>query len=391
LPTLPVDAPEFSLRSSSYFPAMPSPELLDDILLSMVEGIGARAYRRLLERVGNSAAILNASRSDLGGIEFLQPGVVNRILTARKDIDPAVILDYCRREQIDVISFREERYPDPLRTIIDPPPILFVKGKILPEDTFSIAVIGTRRSTRYGQRQAERLTAALVSHGFTIISGLARGIDAVTHRTTLNAGGRTIAVLGSGLSRVYPSEHSDLADKIIEHGGCVLSEYPPLHPSAKWTFPQRNRIISGLSLGVLVIEAPMRSGAMISARMAGEQGRDIFAVPGPIESPMSQGCNQLIRDGAYLVESADDILNVLGPMRQSVTVQGNPNPIRHPNEVSLNEIEQTVLQHIGNTVTLLENVIESSGLEPHQIIAALGVLEEKRIIRQLSPTAFVRM
>ncbi|GHT17216.1 DNA polymerase III [Planctomycetales bacterium] len=370
---------------------MSSPELFDDILLSMVEGIGARAYRRLLERFGNSAAILNASRSDLGGIEFLQPGVVNRILTARKEIDPAVILDYCRREQIEVISFREERYPDPLRTIIDPPPILFVKGKILPEDTFSIAVIGTRRSSRYGQRQAERLTAALVSHGFTIISGLARGIDGVAHRTALNAGGRTIAVLGNGLSRVYPPEHGDLADKIIEHGGCVLSEYPPLHPSAKWTFPQRNRIISGLSLGVLVIEAPMRSGAMISARMAGEQGRDIFAVPGPIESPMSQGCNQLIRDGAYLVESADDILNVLGPMRQSVTVQGNPNPIRHPNEVSLNEIEQTVLQYIGNTATPLESVIESSGLEPHQIIAALGVLEEKWIIRQLSPTAFVRM
>ena len=170
-----------------------------------------------------------------------------------------------------------------------------------------------------------------------------------------------------------------------------MSEYPPLHPSAKWTFPQRNRIVCGLSLGVLVIEAPLRSGAMISARLAGEQGRDIFAVPGSIESPASSGCNQLIKDGAFITESVDDILDVLGPMQKAVLLPGMANPVRHPNEVSLNELEQGILQYMDTKETSLEAMVAASGLEPQQVLAVLAVLEQKRIIRQLSPTSFVRM
>jgi DNA processing protein len=234
------------------------------------------------------------------------------------------------------------------------------------------------------------LAAALVQHGFTIISGLALGIDGIAHCAALKSGGRTIAVLGSGLHRIYPQAHQPLAQKIIDSGGCILSEYPPLHPSAKWTFPQRNRIVSGLSLGVLVIEAPLRSGAMISARLAGEQGRDIFAVPGSIESPASGGCNQLIKDGAYVTESADDILDILGPMRQPVSLPGMAMPVRHPNEVSLNDVEQKVLHSIGKTETSLEVILAASGLETQQILAALAVLEQKRIIRQVSSETFVR-
>ncbi|MCL2120114.1 MAG: DNA-protecting protein DprA, partial [Planctomycetaceae bacterium] len=210
-------------------------------------------------------------------------------------------------------------------------------------------------------------------------------------RAALNSGGRTIAVLGSGLHRLYPPEHKPLAQKIIDSGGCVMSEYPPLHPSTKWTFPQRNRIVSGLSLGVLVTEAPVRSGAMISARLAGEQGRDIFAVPGSIESPASSGCNRLIKDGAYIAESVDDILDVLGPMRQSVILPGRENPVRHPNELSLNEIELEVLQHICWSETSLDAIVSASGLEPQQITAVLSVLEQKRIIRQVTPTTCARM
>jgi DNA processing protein len=170
-----------------------------------------------------------------------------------------------------------------------------------------------------------------------------------------------------------------------------MSEYPPLHPSAKWTFPQRNRIVSGLSLGVLVVEAPQRSGAMISARLAGEQGRDIFAVPGSIESPASSGCNRLIRDGAYLTESVDDILSVLGPMRQSVLLPGLEMPVHHPNEVSLNDVERQVLRYVDKVETPLDSIVAASGLEPHQVLAALAVLEQKRIIRQITPVVFVRM
>jgi DNA processing protein len=367
------------------------PTILDDVLLSMVEGVGARTYQRLLERFGSTTAILNASRSDLSGFDFLKPDTLAQLTTARNRLDPTHIIELCEQDQIDILSLQDTRYPRQLRTITDPPPILYVKGTLLPSDAFSIAVIGTRRCTPYGERQTERLTSALVQNGFTIISGLALGIDGIAHRAALKAGGRTLAVLGSGLHRLYPPEHQPLAQKMIDSGGCVMSEYPPLHPSAKWTFPQRNRIVSGLSLGVLVIEAPVRSGAMISARMAGEQGRDIFAVPGSIESPASNGCHQLMKDGAYITESADDILDVLGPMRQSVVLPGMEKPVRHPNEVSLNDVERQVLQSIGGTETPLDSIITASGLEPQQVVAALAVLEQKRIIRQVLPTTFVRM
>jgi DNA processing protein len=370
---------------------MTTSAILDDVLLSMVEGIGARTYQRLLEQFGSATEILNASRSDLSRFEFLKPDALDQLTTARNRLDPTQIVELCEQDQIDILPLHDKQYPKPLLTIPDPPPILYAKGTLLPADSFSIAVIGTRRNTAYGERQTERLTSALVQHGFTIISGLAQGIDGIAHRAALNSHGRTLAVLGSGLHRIYPPEHKVLAREIVDSGGCILSEYPPLHPSAKWTFPQRNRIVSGLSLGVLVIEAPLRSGAMISARLAGEQGRDIFAVPGSIESPASGGCNQLIKDGAYLTASADDILNVLGPMRQSVLLPGMIQSVRHPNEVSLNDVELGVLQHVGAAETSLDSIVSASGLQPQQVLAALTVLEQKRIVRQVSPVVFVRM
>lgn len=367
------------------------PELQDDILLSMVEGIGSRTYRRLLERFGSSTAILDASRSELAGFEFMDRETASRLLAARRELDPAAIVELCRRENIDVVSFREPRYPESLRTIHDPPPILYVWGTILLRDAFSLAVIGTRRPTAYGRRQAERLSTALARSGFTIISGLARGIDAVAHQAAIRAGGRTLAVLGGGHLKLYPPEHGELAALIVETGGAVLSEYPPLHPSASWTFPQRNRIVSGLSLGVLVIEAPLRSGAMISARLAGEQGRDIFAVPGSIESDASRGCNQLIRDGAYLVDSVDDVLDVLGPMVRPISLSDEEQPIRHPNETTLNEIEQTVLGRIALKSTTVEFIVQATGLAEYQVLAALSVLEDKGIIRWTAPDSVARM
>ena len=366
----------------------PSQELLDDVLLSLVEGIGPRTYRLLLDQFGSVAEVLNAAPGELKRFEFHKTGTAERLVAARKNIDPLVVWELCRRENIDIISIRHENYPARLKTIHDPPPILYVRGTLEDRDAFSIAVVGTRRASPYGRRQTERLTTALAHAGFTIISGLALGIDAAAHRAALDAGGRTLAVLGSGLLRLYPQENAGLARRIIESGGAVLSELPPLHESAKWTFPQRNRIVSGMSLGVLVVEAPFKSGAMISARMAGEQGRDLFAVPGSIEWETSKGTNQLIRDGAYLVSSVDDILDVLGPMDRRVTVPHQPDPIRHPNEVSLNDIEQTVLRQIGTSPTPIDSIRD---LAPHQIRAALGTLEEKRIIRCMEEDSVARM
>ena len=366
----------------------PSPELLDDILLSLVEGIGPRTYRLLLDHFGSVADVLNAAPGELRRFPFHRAGTAERLAIARKSIDPLAVWELCRRESIDIVSIRQENYPERLKTIGDPPPILYVQGTLRQRDAFSIAVVGTRRATSYGRRQTERLTTALAHAGFTIISGLALGIDAVAHRAALEAEGRTVAVLGSGHLRLYPLENEGLSRRIIESGGAILSELPPLHESANWTFPQRNRIVSGMALAVLVVEAPLRSGAIISARLAGEQGRDIFAVPGSIESETSKGTNQLIRDGAYLVSSIDDILNVLGPMSRRVAVPHQPDPIRHPNEVSLNDVEQTVLRQIGTAPTPIDSITD---LAPHQIRAALGTLEEKRIIRRTTTDSVARM
>jgi DNA processing protein len=369
-----------------------SQELFDDIILSMIEGVGSRTYQKLVQEFGSATAILDRfSRSDVNRFDFLKPETAQRLLTARKDIDPTATLALCEREQIRILSLRDNRYPNRLRSIIDPPPLLYVKGTLLPQDAFSIAIVGTRRVSPYGRRQTIRLVKALVSNGLTIISGLALGVDGVAHRTALENGGRTVAVIGGGHCNLYPPQHRELAEQIIAAGGAVLSEYPPLHPSASWTFPQRNRIVSALSLGVVVIEAPLKSGSMISARLAGEQGRDVFAVPGAIDSELSKGCHYLIKNGAYLVESADDILNVLGPMNKKVRLPFAEYPIRNPKEVFLSDIEQLVLSQIATTGTAIEQIVADTGLEIHQVLSAVNVLESRQIIRYFPPNKFARM
>ncbi|MDR2641240.1 MAG: DNA-processing protein DprA [Planctomycetaceae bacterium] len=365
--------------------------LLDDIILSQVEGIGSLTYHRLVEHFGSSTAILKASKQELEVFDFLKPNTAARIVTARETIDPVMITKLCKRESIDIIPIYDERYPDQLKTLTDPPPLLYVRGNLLLKDSFSIAVVGTRRITPYGERQTHRLASAIAKAGFTIISGLAIGVDGHAHRAALNAGGRTIAVLGSGLLQVYPPEHTELANQIVQSGGAIISEYAPLTRSTKWTFPQRNRIVCGLALGIVVVEAPLKSGAMISARLASEQGKDIFAVPGSIESELSKGCNQLIRDGAYLIDSVDDILHVLGPMRKPVSLLDLDKSIRHPNEIVLNEIEREVLKYVGETSSSLDSLVSATGFTTTQVLAALCSLEDKRIIRQLNPISVARV
>lgn len=370
---------------------MPSPELLDDILLSLVEGVGPRTYHRLMERFGSSTAILDASRSDLAGIEFVKHNTALQLTSARENLDPTAVWEYCRRRKIDILSIRDLNYPQALKTIDDPPPILYLRGTLLPRDAFSLAIVGTRRATNYGLKHAATLSISLARLGLTIVSGLALGIDGAVHRATLEVGGRTLAVLGGGHSRLFPPEHEDLAEQIVASGGAVLSEYPPLQHSSSWTFPQRNRIVSGLTRGVLVVEAPVRSGAMITARLAGEQGRDVFALPGSVDSKSSCGCHQLIRDGAYLVETAEHIIEILGPLDRPVALDDERGPLRHPGEILLEPIEQDLLQRIGTRPTSLETLAARSGLAPHQIRAILSVLEEKRLIRFIKDDSVTRI
>ncbi len=252
----------------------------------------------------------------------------------------------------------------------------------------AVAIVGTRHATRYGIAQAERLAASLVRTGFTVVSGLARGIDAAAHRGAMEAGGRTIAVLASGLLNIYPPEHVKLADEVAE-AGYLLSESPPRMPPLSGAFPQRNRIISGLTLGTIVIEAAERSGALITARHAYEQGREVFAVPGPIDSRVSRGPHALIKDGAKLVESIDDVLAELGPLAENIQREDGT-LLTKPAELTLNEIEQQVLAAIDGSAITIDDVAKASGLPIHRVLSTISVLEMRRLVRRVSGTQVVR-
>lgn len=253
---------------------------------------------------------------------------------------------------------------------------------MLPEDRLSVAVVGTRHATTYGITQASRFSFGLAKAGITVVSGLARGIDAAAHRGALDAGGRTIAFLGSGLAKLYPSEHAELADE-ISHSGAVVSEYAPSSPPRCGHFPQRNRLIAGFTLGTLVVEAPDRSGALITARLAGEINRDVFALPGPVNSRASRGCNQLIRDGAILVQSIEELIEALGPISEVIPT-ANGGAIRNVGELNLNEVETRVLEAIEPTGNLIDEIIASTPYSTQQVLAVISVLEVRRLIRRLS-------
>jgi DNA processing protein len=276
-----------------------------------------------------------------------------------------------------------------LREIPDPPGVLFLRGELTPADALAVGIVGTRHGTQYGLRQAERLAGSLARAGLTIVSGLARGIDAAAHRGALAAGGRTLGVLASGVLNIYPPEHEKLAAEVAA-AGALLSEQPPHSAPLAGTFPQRNRLISGLSLGVIVIEAAERSGALITARHAMEQGREVFAMPGNVDSRCSRGCHRLIRDGAKLIETADDVLEELGPLVEAVP-RGDGQVIHHPAELMLNETEQQVLAAIGSESTPIDQIIATSGLPVARVLATLSVLEMRHLIRRLSGTTVLRI
>ncbi len=260
--------------------------------------------------------------------------------------------------------------------------VLFARGRWDTADALAIAVVGTRGATQYGRTQAEQLARGLARSGFTVVSGLARGIDAAAHHGALEAGGRTIAVQAGGIDAIYPPQHRELAERIAQ-SGIVLGEVPPGAKPKKGMFPQRNRLISGLTLGTIVVEAGTRSGALITARLAGEQGREVFAVPGLVTNPRARGCHRLLRDGAVLVESVDDVLEALGPLVEGVAV-GAEQTIRHPAEMQLNEQETLVLQAIDVEPTDINKVVVASGLPVPRVLSTISVLEMKKLIRRIS-------
>lgn len=281
-----------------------------------VRYIGPARLRRLLDEFGSLERAWHADARDLR--RCLEERALAELQATRNALDLAAVMERMSRGGVRITVPTDDRYPVLLGEIAAPPPVLYYRGELLETDRLAVAIVGTRRVTAYGREMAARIAGDLARNGVTIVSGLARGVDGIAHQAALDAGGRTIAVLGSGIDRIYPPEHRLLAERIAEQGA-VLSDYLPETPPDGVNFPPRNRIISGLSLGVVVIEAPDRSGALITVDFAADQGREIFAVPGPANAANSSGCNRLIRDGGRLVRSADDILEDLQISRLGTT------------------------------------------------------------------------
>jgi DNA processing protein len=355
----------------------------------MTSGVGPLIRHRLVERFGSAAEVFQAPPDAWRGVEGVGPKVAKALAEMRTSELPAKELKLCRDQNVALVTPTDECYPKGLKEIHDPPGILFMRGELRQTDNLAIAIVGTRHATPYGLDQTEKLASGLSRAGFTIVSGLARGIDAAAHRAAIAARGRTIGVLGSGVLNIYPPEHEELSEQVIA-SGALLSESPPQSPPLAGAFPQRNRIVTGMSVGVIVVEAAARSGALISARHAMEQGRDVFAVPGRVDSRMSHGCHQLIRDGAKLVECVDDVLEELGPLAAAVPRSDGQGEIHHPAELQLNEIEQAVLQSIQIDPTSIDTIIAASGLAVHNVLSTVSVLEMRKLVRRVSPTMLIR-
>jgi DNA processing protein len=343
----------------------------------------------LLDRFGSPQAVFAASPKEITAVGRIGPKLAGTIAALANGPVADEVLDICRRRGVQLLVEGSDGYPAILSRIDDPPGLLFVRGELRPCDALAVSIVGARHATPYGKRVASQLASGLARAGYTVVSGLARGIDAAAHRGAIDAGGRTIAVLGTGVLNIYPPEHADLATEVIGRGA-VVSEAPPLaepHPGA---FPPRNRIVSGLALGTVVVEAADRSGALITARLAGEQGREVFAVPGQVDCRMARGCHRLIRDGAKLVESVDDVLEELGPLFET-TVTADGREVKSPAELQIGDIERTVLDAVdahmkqagGRATIEVDGLVAATGLAASQVLSTIGVLEMRRILRRL--------
>ncbi len=359
-----------------------SDDLVCRLRLAMLPGIGPRTLTDLLARFSTPADVLAADAASLQSVRNVGPKLVSAIRHAEDHVDVPWIMQWCRDNQVQILCSDAAAYPPGLLQLCDAPPVLFIQGEIRPADALAVAIVGTRHATVYGRTQAERIAYGLARAGVTVVSGMARGIDSAAQQGALDGGGRTIAVFGCGLGHIYPPENEGLA-KAIAADGALVSEYHPLTKPHAGTFPQRNRLISGLSHATLVIEAPQRSGALITARVAAEQGREVLALPGPVTSRASQGTNLLIRDGAKLVRNVEDILESLGPLADSVpTEQGRQ--VRRPAEALLNDRECQVLDAVATEPTAIDAIVRACRLPIAQVLATISVLEMRKLIRRLS-------
>lgn len=340
---------------------------------NLVKGIGPMKVRALLDHFGDLEAAWFADASDLR-----QAGIDRRalksLLKVRSQLDLDAELERLAGHHIRALTWQDPDYPSHLLQIPDPPPVLYLRGRLTPEDDWAVAVVGTRRASAYGKTVTERLVTDLAVNHVTIVSGLARGIDGEAHQAALKAGGRTIAVLGCGLDLIYPPEHHRLARDILENGA-IVSEYPLGTRPEAGNFPPRNRIISGLSLGVLVVEAGLKSGALITADYAADQGRDVFAVPGNLFARSSVGTNRLIQDGAKLVTGAEDVLEELNLMMVAQQVEVRA-------VVPETEAEALLLRYLSLDPVHVDEIALRAGLPIADVTSNLALMELKGMVRQ---------
>lgn len=363
-------------------------ELSDLVRINMTKGIGSVTYKALSDRFGPAGSILNAGMHQLQSVPGVGPKLAQNIKDAANSVDVDREFRLAEKEGIKIVPYYSDAYPRNLKSIYDPPLILYIKGDIVDNDIMAMAVVGARGCTHYGKTQAERLSRSLSQIGFTIVSGMARGIDSVAHNGALKTNGRTIAVLGSGLCKIYPPENRKLSESISERGA-VVSELPLSTPPDTRNFPPRNRIISGLSLGVVIVEAALKSGSLITAKWALEHGKEVFAVPGPVDSAYSKGTHRLIKEGAKLVESADDIIEELGPLSESLKTRNGVEVI-DPRSLRLNGQEAKIFSSLSNFPLGIDDIISDTKLPASVVASTLTILEIKKAVKQLSGKRFVK-
>ncbi len=362
---------------------------LEDLLrLNMISGIGTITYRNLIKHLGSVKSILECQKSKLEKIPGIGPRMAKRIVDGSKSADVDKELKRAEKENVRIIPFTSDQFPHNLKQIYDPPLVLYIKGNILKNDTLALAIVGARRCSFYGRTQAERFARQLSQVGFCVVSGMARGIDTIVHTGAIKGKGRTIAVLGSGIGTIYPRENKELSETIASNGA-IISELPMSTPPNSRNFPPRNRIISGLSLGVLVIESTLRSGSSITAKWALEHGKEVFAVPGNIDSNYSRGTNKLIKDGAKLVEDINDIVEELGPLAESIHIKDNTK-VEDIRSLTLNSQEKKIFTLLSSTPRDIDEIITKSGLPSSNVASILMILEVKRLVKQLSGKRFVK-
>ena len=359
------------------------------VALNLIEGIGPVRVRSLMEHFGEAPAILTASKSQLRQVRSIGEETAEAIVNWEKSIDLAGELKRIADSGCKIVIQADENYPPSLREIYDPPIVLYVKGELSTKDRNAVAMVGSRQTTHYGIETARKLAYQLAYVGVTVVSGGARGIDTAAHQGALAAKGRTVCVLGTGISIVFPPENKELFERIAENGA-VVSQFPFNRNGDKQSFAIRNRIVAGMTLGAVVVEADLHSGALITANFATEYGRQVFAVPGRIDSPRSKGCHDLIKKGAKLCEGAEDILSEFEYLFPGSNKPPSPGETGVLPALELSANEQKIYDALDSDERSIDEVIRKSGLPTSAVSVGLLSLEMKRVVRQLPGKLFVR-